>query len=127
MIYLGTDLVEIERVELAVRRHPALWERLLTPREIAYCQGKGNPIQALAGRFAAKEAVLKCLGIGLRSCSWHDLEVLPDALGGPQVSFQQALRRVLQEKEINMVKVSITHSRHYAMAVAIGECLPKCD
>lgn len=123
MLYIGTDIVEIERVRQAVSRHPALWERILTEREKAYCQGKGNPVQSLAGRFAAKEAVLKCLGIGLRRSSWQDLEVLPDSLGNPLVSFKPALVKVLQEKKMGTVKVSITHSRDYAMAVAIGEAL----
>ncbi len=123
MIYVGTDLVEIERVEQALLRHPHLWERLLTPKEKAFCQSKGNPVQALAGRFAAKEAILKCLGVGLRGCSWQDIEVLTDALGAPEVSFRSSLLKLLQEKEITTVKVSITHSRNYAMAVAVGECL----
>ncbi|MDD2401078.1 MAG: holo-ACP synthase [Clostridia bacterium] len=121
MIYIGSDIIEIERILKTVARHPALWERVLTEREIKYCKSKGNPIQSFAGRFAAKEAVLKCLGQGLKCLSWHNLEILPDDLGCPQVSFELPLEKIMKAKNIISVNLSISHSRCYAMAVAVGE------
>ena len=75
MLYVGTDIIEIGRIRKVVERHPQFWDRILTVAEKEYCQAQGNPIQSLAGRFAAKEAVLKCLGLGLFRLSWHDLQM----------------------------------------------------
>jgi holo-[acyl-carrier protein] synthase len=121
VLYVGTDIVEIERIGKAVERHPAFWDRILTTQEKEYCQAQGNPIQSLAGRFAAKEAVLKCLGLGLFRLSWHDLEIKSDHLGCPVVNFKASLEKVLAEKRIATVSLSISHCRSYAMAVAIGK------
>lgn len=121
MLYIGTDIIEISRVRKAASRHQAFYDRVLTRREKEYCLAKGDPVPSLAGRFAAKEAVLKCLGLGLRGVSWQDLEIIPDEPGAPRVLFSAALQRVLAEKGIKTVKVSISHSRDYAMAVAVGE------
>lgn len=127
MLYVGTDIIEIERLRKAVKRHPALWDRILTPREKAYCLEKGNPVQSLAGRFAAKEAVLKCLGLGLSNLSWQDLEILPDQWNCPQVSFQPPLEKILSEKNIAGISLSISHSRCCAIAVAVGEVIKSCE
>jgi len=121
MIFVGTDIVEIERIRKAAERHPAFWERVLTPQEKAYCLAQGNPIQSLAGRFAAKEAVLKCLGIGLFRLSWHDLEICTDSLGCPMVKLKASLDQILARKNIAAVSLSISHCQSYAMAVAVGE------
>lgn len=121
MIYVGTDIVEIGRIEKAVKRRPAFWQRILTEREIDYCQSKKNSIQSLAGRFAAKEAVLKCLGIGLSGVSWHDMEIVPDEKGAPQVMFTPVMMNMLAKQKIQYIKISISHSQAYAMSVAVGE------
>ncbi|MDD2212397.1 MAG: holo-ACP synthase [Clostridia bacterium] len=121
MLYVGTDIVEIERIRKAAERHPAFWDRVLTPWEKEYCQGQGNPWQSLAGRFAAKEAVLKCLGLGLFRLSWHDVEIRADHLGCPVVNFKASLKKILAEKKITALSLSISHCRSYAMAVAVGE------
>ena len=121
MLYIGTDIIEISRVRIAAARHPAFYDKILSPREKEYCMGKADPALTLAGRFAAKEAVLKCLGLGLRGLSWRDMEILPDELGAPHVFFSEKLHSVIEGKGIKAVKVSISHSRDYAMAVAIGE------
>ena len=121
MIYVGTDIIEIERIKNAVNRHPNFCDRVLTDREKEHYMVKANPFPFLAGRFAAKEAILKCLGSGMRGLSWHDIEIIPDEWGAPQLSSNKVIENLLLEKGINNVKVSISHSRDYAMAVAIGE------
>lgn len=121
MLYVGTDIIEIERIGQVLQRHPQFWERILTKKEKEYCLAQGNPLQSLAGRFAAKEAVLKCLGLGLFRLSWHDLEIGTDSRGCPQVKLGDSLQGILQEKGINTVCLSISHCRAYALAVAVGK------
>lgn len=121
MIRVGTDIIEIERIRNAVSRHPAFYDRVLTDREKKYYLVKKDPFPFLAGRFAAKEAILKCLGCGMRGLSWHDMEIVSDELGAPQVFFTSTMESILVQKGIKTIKVSISHSRDYAVAVAIGE------
>lgn len=120
MIYVGTDIVEIERIRQVVKRHPAFWDRVLTPQEKSYCQSQGNPVQSLAGRFAAKEAVLKCLGLGLFRLSWQDLEICSDSLGSPVVKLKASLDQVIAKKNIKEISLSISHCKSYAVAVAVA-------
>jgi len=121
VVYIGTDIIEIERIRNAANRHPNFCDRVLTDREKEYYMVKANPFPFLAGRFAAKEAILKCLGCGMRNLSWHDFEIIPDELGSPLVCVNNVIERIMLEKGISTIKVSISHSRDYAMAVAIGE------
>ena len=69
---LGVDICEIERMERAIGRHPAMRERVFTPEERAYCDAKARPAESYAGRFAAREAVIKALG-GYRGKRWQEL------------------------------------------------------
>lgn len=111
VVGLGMDLVEIARIEKAMRR-PGFMERILTPMEREFCI---KPVQ-VAGRWAAKEAVYKALGLPL---NWQQIEILPDEIGAPRVkidspNFDPGRLRVM---------VSITHERQHAAAVAILERL----
>jgi holo-[acyl-carrier protein] synthase len=111
---LGIDLIEIDRVERALRRRPGLRERLFTPAELAYADEKARPAQHLAARFAAKEAVIKALGGP--SVAPTEIEVV--AGEPPTIRLHgdaaQAGRGVT-------VSVSLTHSRETAAAVALAE------
>lgn len=122
---VGADIIEIERVRAALARHPAFDVRILSAREMEYYREKADPLPFLAGRFAAKEAVLKCLGVGLSKVSWHDFEIIPDELGAPRVNCGPPIQKIMRDKGISSIKISISHSRDYAMAVAIGEQAPK--
>ncbi len=89
---LGVDICEIERMERALGRHPTMRERVFTPEERAYCDAKARPAESYAGRFAAREAVIKALG-GYRGKRWQDISVDAGALGRALRSGSRATRR----------------------------------
>ncbi len=122
-ICIGTDIVEIQRIRDAAMRRPGFFDRILTPSEKEYCLRKADATVPLAGRFAAKEAVLKCLGTGLSRVSWQDIEILNNDNGNPQVYFSGSAKNLLGDRGIKYLNVSISHSRDYAVAVAVGECV----
>ena len=110
---IGIDLLEIERLERALERHPRLAERVFTAAERDYAAARSRPGRHLAARFAAKEAVVKALGLsggfGLR-----DIEVV--AGEPPRVSLSG---RAAGAADRGRVDLSLTHSRDYAAAVAM--------
>lgn len=106
---LGTDIIEISRIrDVYKRRGQKFLDRIYTSKEQAYCQEMSDPVPRLAGRFAAKEALVKALGTGMGPYTWTDFEILPNSDGKPEVHFRD--KRFL---------LSISHSRDYAMATAI--------
>jgi holo-[acyl-carrier protein] synthase len=111
MAGLGLDLLEIDRLETALARRPALAQRLFTDGERAYAAARVRPAQHLAARFCAKEAVAKALE--LEAWSWQDIEVVSDG-GAPRIVLHGALAGRAAE-----VQVSLTHSRGTAGAVAM--------
>jgi holo-[acyl-carrier protein] synthase len=117
----GVDVIEIERIADAVDRWgDRFLHRVYSEGEIAYCRGRA---QSLAGRFAAKEAVSKALGIGMRKIRWRDIEILPDPRGKPVVQLHGRAASAAGRQGITAMDVSITHSRRdaVAMVVAWGE------
>jgi holo-[acyl-carrier protein] synthase len=110
---VGLDLLEIERLEAALARRPALAERLFTDGERAYAAARMRPGQHLAARFCAKEAVAKALA--LEAWSWRDIEVVSADGGGPP---RIVLHGALAGRAVE-VDVSLTHSRETAGAVAV--------
>ncbi|HEX5929267.1 MAG TPA: holo-ACP synthase [Solirubrobacterales bacterium] len=113
MAGVGIDLLEIDRLERALARHPRLAERVFTPAEREYAAARARPARHLAARFAAKEAVVKALGVrggfGLR-----DVEVL--AGEPPSVRLSGRAAEAAGERQ---VEISLTHSREHAAAVAV--------
>ncbi len=118
----GLDLIECERVAVVVERHGQRFlDRVLTPCEQAYCNTHRDAIPRIAGRFAAKEAILKMLGTGWRGkIAWTDMEITNDPAGRPQVALTGHTARISTEQGIFRVLVSITHTPNYAAATAIG-------
>ena len=112
---IGIDLLEIDRLERALRRRPRLAERLFTDAEREYAAARGRPAQHLAARFCAKEAVAKALG--LQAWSFRDVEVLGG--GPPEVRLHGLAAQRARELGVE-VKVSLTHTRRDAAAVAIA-------
>ena len=113
---VGLDLLEIERLERALERHPALAERLFTEAERAYAAARARPGQHLAARFCAKEAVAKALA--LTSWSFRDVEVTNDRDGVPRVALHGSAAARAAELGVG-VEVSLTHTGANAGAVAI--------
>ncbi len=118
----GIDLIECSRVAAVYDRHGARFlERLLTPAEQEYVTARRSVIPHLAGRFAAKEAILKVLGTGWRGAiAWRDMEIVNDRSGEPRVTLSGECARIAQEKRISRILVTITHTPAYAAASAIG-------
>ena len=109
IVGLGIDIIEIERIREAMK-NPRFLERVLTPAEREFC----TTPQRVAGRWAAKEAVAKAVGLDL---SWQDVEILPDEVGQPCARIAS---RHLDPSRLKL-KVSISHERNNAVAVAILE------
>lgn len=117
IVGIGTDLVEMERMERACRRE-AFLSRVYTEEERRQA-GKG--VSRLAGDFAVKEAVAKALGTGFRRFEPADVEVLRDELGKPYVRLHGGAKQLAGELGIRRIHVSITNTKQYAAAFAVGE------
>ncbi len=116
LIGLGNDIVEIERIEKAIIRTKSFKEKVYTEKEIAYASKKNKMYETYAGRFAAKEAISKAFGTGVRDFSLLDIEILNDEMGKPYV----ILKKELEEKYKDYrIEISISHSKTCAMATAI--------
>ncbi|MDN5305046.1 MAG: holo-[acyl-carrier protein] synthase [Fusobacteriaceae bacterium] len=112
---IGNDIVEIERVEKAIKRTEKFKEKVFSKKEIEIVEKKASPFASYAGRFAAKEAVAKAFGTGIRF-ALTDIEILNDELGKPYVN----LRNKLKEKYDNIeIMITISHNRKDAIATAI--------
>lgn len=116
---IGIDIVEVQRLERALERTARLKGRLFTEQEIIQCRDKPVPAQSLAARFAAKEAIFKTLGSGWE-LGWSSIEVVSNALGQPQVFLTGRAAAKAAELGVSEIKVSLTHSKQYAAAVAVA-------
>lgn len=114
----GVDAIEIERIALArARWGDRFLQRIYTDGELAHCRGRA---ERLAGRFAAKEAVSKALGVGIRMLRWRDIEVLPDRRGKPRVILHGKAAAIAQAHGLSGFDISITHSRRDAIAFVVA-------
>ena len=120
VIGLGTDIVEVKRIERFAQKPGAL-ERIFTPQEIAYCRARKNTYQHLAVRFAAKEAVVKAFGTGMRGGTWQDIEIVVDEAGAPHVKLHGYFAYSATKRKIYNIFISLSHSKEYAIAQAILE------
>ena len=125
MIYgVGTDVVEISRIEAALKRHGERFAlRILCPLELERYKRHRLPANYLAKRFAAKEAFTKALGTGIKSpANWHGVWVRNLASGQPVLEFSDALQRYLKSKGVTTAHVSLSDERGVAFATVILEC-----
>src|ERR1700709_510934 len=123
VIGLGTDLIEIERIERSVARFGERFlERVFTPGEIAYCHAKKGSAESFAARFAAKEAGAKALGTGIsRGVGWKDFEVKRLPGHRPELHLTGRAAEIAEGLGIRRVSLSLTHSRAMSMAVVVAE------
>jgi holo-[acyl-carrier protein] synthase len=124
MVYgIGVDIVKIARFERALERWgDRLRERVFTPQELTTCHKRAHPGRHLALRFAAKEAMLKALGIGMfQGVAWNEIEIINDPLGRPHMKVGGAAKRICQEKGIKTIFVSISHEHAYGVAHVLLE------
>jgi holo-[acyl-carrier protein] synthase len=118
VVAIGVDMVEIERIDSAVKRGGERFlNRIYTETELKACRDKAS---SLASRFAAKEAVMKVLGKGGIRIAWRDIEILTGDDGRPSVKlYGQALNKAAK-LNLEQVSISLSDSKEYAIAVALG-------
>lgn len=118
----GIDLVECSRIEDLLSRHGERFtHRVFTPAEQEYAGSAVNRTERLAGRFAAKEAVMKLIGTGWRGgIAWTDIEVVNDVMGRPRVNLSGEVERIARQQGVDQVSLSITHTANLAIASAVA-------
>ena len=119
IVGIGNDIIEIERIEKAILRE-GFKNKVYTQKELKNIEKRGNRVETYAGIFSAKEAISKAIGTGVREFFLTDLEILNDDLGKPYVIVSEKLDKIIKnKKEDYQIKISISHSKKYAIAMAI--------
>jgi holo-[acyl-carrier protein] synthase len=119
IVGLGVDICEIARMERALARHPTLAGRVFTPEERAYCDSKARPAESYAGRFAAREAVIKALG-GYRGKRWQDISVSRHPSGAPGISLAGNAKSRAGQLGVDRVLITFTHEKTNAVAFCVA-------
>ena len=118
---IGIDIIEISRMEKALQNEKFA-ERIFASKERAYCLSRKSQSSAsFAARFAAKEAIVKAFGTGMRGGSWQDIEILPNDDGAPHAKLHGYFAYMATKRKIYNIYISLSHSRQYATAQAILE------
>lgn len=125
IIGIGIDIIEIERVEQAIQKNKNFINKLFTEKEISYFNSRNMNSEVIAGNFAAKEAISKALGTGLRGFSFKDIEVLRNELGQPKVTLHNGAElignKLIGNNNSLMIHLSISHNNSSAIAYAVLE------
>lgn len=121
LIGIGVDLVEVDRIRRTLARTPALVERLFTDAERAYCERRRDPTERFAARFAAKEAVMKALGVGLGAVGWHEVEVVRAESGRPSLALSGRAADLAAELGVVRWHLTMSHTSRVAEAIAVAE------
>ena len=122
----GIDLVDFPRIEEMIKRHGERFlNRVFTAAERAYAKANKNGTEKLAGRFAAKEAVLKLMGTGWRGkIAWTDIEIINNPAGQPEVTLSGEVKKIAKRLSIKHISISITHTANFAIASAVAMAQP---
>jgi holo-[acyl-carrier protein] synthase len=118
----GIDLVDCDRIERLLQRHDRHFlERVFTPTELKQAPRGKRRAERLAGRFAAKEAIMKLIGTGWRDgVAWTDMEVVNDPLGRPCVNLSGRVKEITSAMGVHQISLSITHTANLAIASAVA-------
>jgi holo-[acyl-carrier protein] synthase len=120
VVGLGLDLVDIPRFGAVLARRPAMSERLFTAGERAYAGSLADPVPSLAARFAAKEAVMKAMGVGLGAFDFDEVEVQRQPSGEPRLALTGRAAELAVERAVRQWLVSLTHTSTAAAAVVVA-------
>jgi holo-[acyl-carrier protein] synthase len=116
--HIGTDIIEIDRVKHVLERYGERFlNRVYTKDELKIY---GHLTPALAASFASKEAVMKLLGTGNRGVAWREIETLNHPSGKPYIRLNGRAKKVAEKMGLKEIDVSMSHSKEYATATAIG-------
>lgn len=121
VIGIGVDVVEIERFRRSLERTPTMRDRLFTPVELAYVAPKLDPVPSLAARFAAREAVMKALGLGLGAFGFHEVWVERAESGAPSLAITGRAAELADLAGVVRWHLSLTHSDLVAVAYVVAE------
>lgn len=119
---IGTDIIEIDRIKRAIERTPSFLTKVFTENEIELFNSKAFKTESIAGNFAAKEAVSKAIGTGVRGFALNDIEILRDNLGKPIVNISNLVKENIKSEKY-IFHLSISHSKSNAIAYVILEAL----
>ena len=120
VVGVGVDLCEVERMRATLARTPTFRRRVFTAAECATCEQRRDPAERFAARFAAKEAVLKAMGLGIGACRLADIEVVRAASGAPSLTLHGTAARLAAERGITGWHVSLTHTASMAQALVVA-------
>jgi holo-[acyl-carrier protein] synthase len=125
IVGMGTDIIEVKRIERLLSKQEKFKERIFTRGEIEYCEHKKNNVQNYAARFAVKEALLKAIGTGWREgVAFKEIEVKNNEKGKPELVLSGTTKRITKDMGVTNIQVSISHLKDLAIGVVILESLP---
>ena len=120
VVGIGVDLVDVDRLRAVLRRRPSVAQRVFTAQERAYAAGAADPAPRLAARFAAKEATLKALGLGLGGMRMAEIEVVRSSSGQPVLALGEGAASVADEHGVVGWLVSLSHTDRLAQASVLA-------
>ena len=118
---IGVDAVDIDRFRASLVRTPTMRERLFTEEELAYVAPMADPVRSLAARFAAREAVMKAMGVGLGAFGFHEVWVTRAESGAPSLRVTGRALELAVDRSITSWQLSITHTDLVAIAYVVAE------
>jgi len=122
IIGIGTDIIEVIRIERLLTKQKRFQARIFTEKEIAYCESKKNKAQNYAARFAAKEAFLKAIGTGWRKgIAFKEIEVVNNEQGKPELFLSGTAKEYTDNLGITNIQLSLSHLKDLAIAVVTAE------
>ncbi|WP_294133455.1 holo-ACP synthase [uncultured Clostridium sp.] len=117
---IGTDIIEIDRIDRAINNTPMFLEKIFTKRELKELTKSTLRVESVAGNFAVKEAVSKAIGTGMRGFTFSDIEVFRNELGKPIVEISDKVKELIEVNNYTF-NVSISHNRTCAIAFVVLE------